>query len=236
MSFPKHSPVPAQGGILSGPVPLFPLAHPTLYPGLTQPFQIFEPRYRRMAEHALEGDRLIAMTVLKPHWERKYDLKTVPIQPVVCVGKIVVDEKLPDGRYLLMLRGLCRARIVEEQEGEEPFRLATLQEVPDVMFTASRIDRDARRVGLMSLFRRMFPGLASQPGLAPFLQDDVSLGTLCDLLAFSLQLSNAESYSVLAESNIDLRSDLVLDFLNDRIRAHRASASEVTYSAAFSAN
>lgn len=217
-------------------VPLFPLAHPTLFPTLVQPFQIFEPRYLAMAAHALQGNRLIAMAVLMPRWENKYELKTVPIQPVVCVGKITVDERLPDGRYLLMLRGLCRAQVVEELAGPEPYRLAKLEPLADVISTSPVVDREQRRAQLLHLFQQLYPGVASRATLAPLMEDDVSLGAICDVLASALQMSPAESYRVLAETDLDQRSDLVLEHLKLRLMAERSGKFQGDFPPAFSAN
>jgi len=56
-----------------GTIPVFPLPDLVFFPHATLPLHIFEPRYREMTEDALRGDRLIAMALLKPGWERAYD-------------------------------------------------------------------------------------------------------------------------------------------------------------------
>ena len=40
-----------------------------LFPGVSRPLHIFEPRYRAMVADALKGDRIIGMTTLKPGYE-----------------------------------------------------------------------------------------------------------------------------------------------------------------------
>ena len=57
----------------SGKVRLFPLPNLVLFPHVMQPLHIFEPRYRDLLEDALAGDRLIAMAVLTPGWEKNYE-------------------------------------------------------------------------------------------------------------------------------------------------------------------
>jgi Lon protease-like protein len=207
-----------------------------LFPSVVQPFQIFEPRYRAMTAHALSGHRLIAMAVLKPRWESQYELKTVPIQPVVCVGKITLDERLADGRYVLMLRGVCRARIIEELKGPESFRLGRLEALPDFMTGTPMIDREHRRAELLSLFQTLFPGVASRSTLAPLMEEKVTLSSICDVLAFAMKMPSAEAYRVLGEPNVDVRSELVLEHLKLRVRAERSGLVEATFPPAFSAN
>src|SRR6266545_6172021 len=97
----------------AGTARLFPLPNLVFFPHVMQPLHIFEPRYRQMTADALAGDRLIAMALLRPGWEPDYE-KVPPIYPVVCLGRIVADQRLEDGRYRLLLRGLSRAGIVEE--------------------------------------------------------------------------------------------------------------------------
>jgi Lon protease-like protein len=220
----------------SGITPLFPLAHPTLFPGLVQPFQIFEPRYREMTRDVLSGERLIAMTVLKPRWETKYESKGVPVQPVVCLGRVTVDEKLPDGRYMLMIRGLCRAEIVHELETDRPYRNARLRILDDVVLAQPKINREQRRLDLINLFQQLFPGLSSRPSLLPLLQDQVPFGVVCDLIAFAMHLSPSESYAVLAESNVDLRSERILRDLQNRLHSQYTSVHDPAFPPMFSAN
>src|SRR5437016_14443168 len=77
-------------------VPLFPLPNVVLFPRAVLPLHIFEERYLVMTADALRRDRLIAMALLKPGWERDY-YSTPTIEPVVCVGQILMHEQLPDG-------------------------------------------------------------------------------------------------------------------------------------------
>src|ERR1051325_8329873 len=53
-------------------VPLFPLPNVVLFPRAVLPLHIFEDRYKAMTADVLAGNRLIAMSLLKPGWERDY--------------------------------------------------------------------------------------------------------------------------------------------------------------------
>src|SRR5574339_310094 len=85
-----------------GTARLFPLPNLVLFPHVVQPLHVFEPRYRQMTVDALAGDRLIALVLLKPGWEAEYEGRP-GIYPVACLGRLVADQKLPDGRYNLHL-------------------------------------------------------------------------------------------------------------------------------------
>src|SRR5216683_42003 len=77
----------------SGQARLFPLPNLVFFPQVMQPLHIFEPRYRQMTTDALEGDRLIALVVPKPGWEKGYAGKPA-IQEVGCIGHIVAEQQL----------------------------------------------------------------------------------------------------------------------------------------------
>src|SRR5919198_1496235 len=107
----------------AGTARLFPLPNLVLFPHVVQPLHVFEPRYRQMTAEALAGDRLIALVLLKPGCEEDYDGRPA-IHPVACLGRVVAEQLLPDGRYNLLLRGLSRLRLGEELPAGKPFRTA----------------------------------------------------------------------------------------------------------------
>src|SRR5258708_21493686 len=94
-------------------LPLSPLPNVSPFPKVLLPLPIFEPRYREMVADALAGDRMIGMVLLRPGWDHDYEGRPA-IYPVGCSGVLTHNERLPDGRYNLVLRGIERFRIVEE--------------------------------------------------------------------------------------------------------------------------
>src|SRR5918994_5883608 len=100
---------------MSDLLPIFPLPNAVLFPNVFLPLHIFEPRYREMIADALASDRLIGMVLLRPGWERDYEGRP-PVYPIGCSGVITHVERLPDGRYNIVLRGLERFRIVSEDQ------------------------------------------------------------------------------------------------------------------------
>ena len=110
-------------------LPLFPLPSVVLFPNVFLPLHIFEPRYRAMTADALASDRLIGMVLLRPGWERDYEGRP-PIYRVGCSGVITHVEQTQDGRYNLVLRGLDRFKIVEEND-ELPYRRAIVEPAPE---------------------------------------------------------------------------------------------------------
>src|SRR4051794_12112028 len=133
------------GGGLSA-VPLFPLPHVVLFPRAILPLHVFEERYKTMTADAIDGDRQIAMALLKPGWERNYYEKPA-IEPVVCVGLILSHEKLPDGKYNFLLQGQRRARISREITGVDvPYRIAELVPIEESKHFEIDLDDQRRRL------------------------------------------------------------------------------------------
>jgi Lon protease-like protein len=114
---------------MSDLLPLFPLPNVVLFPNVFLPLHIFERRYREMVADAIAGDRMIGMVLLQPGWEQDYEGRP-PVYPVGCSGVITHVERLADGRYNIVLRGLERFRIVGEDHTRS-YRRAVVEQVPD---------------------------------------------------------------------------------------------------------
>src|SRR5262245_40757078 len=110
---------------MSDLLPLFPLPNVVLFPNVFLPLHIFEPRYREMIADAAASDRMIGMVLLRPGWERAYEGRP-PIYSIGCSGVLTHVEKLSDGRYNLVLRGLERFRVLEENH-DRSYRRASIE-------------------------------------------------------------------------------------------------------------
>ena len=119
--------------MLPSEIPLFPLPNVALFPAALLPLHIFEPRYRAMVADALDGERLIGMVMLRPGWEPRYE-RMPEVYRVGCAGFITHADRLADGRYNIMLRGLEKFRIVRERstrEGVELYRMAQIESIAE---------------------------------------------------------------------------------------------------------
>ncbi|HWP34966.1 MAG TPA: LON peptidase substrate-binding domain-containing protein, partial [Thermodesulfobacteriota bacterium] len=111
-------------------LPVFPLPDAVLFPHMLLPLHVFEPRYRRMVEDCLAGSRVLAVALLKPGWEARY-YGQPPFYPVVGAGVIVHEERLPDGRFNIGLKGVVRVAVEEELATDTPYRLVRGRLLPD---------------------------------------------------------------------------------------------------------
>ena len=106
---------------------LFPLPNVVLFPNVFLPLHIFEPRYREMVADSLDSDRMIGMVLLKPGWEHEYEGRP-RVYPIGCSGVITHVDRQSDGRYNIVLRGVERFRILEEDHSRS-YRRAVVEPV-----------------------------------------------------------------------------------------------------------
>lgn len=115
-----------EGGAVVQEVPVFPLAGVVLLPEQRLPLHIFEPRYRAMVRDALEGDAFIAVACVDGDLQRE----PARIHPVATVGRIVAHQRLPDGRFNILVEGVLRARL-DELPFAPPYRRARVTPLGD---------------------------------------------------------------------------------------------------------
>jgi Lon protease-like protein len=201
-----------------GTARLFPLPNLVFYPHALQPLHIFEPRYRQMAVEALAGDKLIAMALLQPGWEKSYEQRPA-VYPIACLGRIVADQLLPDGRFNLLLRGLARIRIIEEVPTGKPYRSAQVELISDRCAVPLESVMDLRKQLEERILPRFGEG-AIVKHLNELFHSELSLGALCDVLAFALPLPIELKQKMLEECCEDVRANMLLEGF-DMVAPHK---------------
>jgi hypothetical protein len=194
------------------PVPVFPLASCVLLPHATVPLHIFEPRYREMTRDVLEGNKLIAMAMFAGDgWKQDYR-GNPPIREHVCLGSIVRHEKFPDGRYHILLQGICRAKVDREIE-HEPYRLALLDPVDGDPPLEIDFEHDRQRITDM-LEDPFVRRLAAVESLQNWISKEVPTNAVVDLAVMSLCRDDDARYAILAEPDLRARVDWLEHYLD----------------------
>ncbi|MEZ4392552.1 MAG: LON peptidase substrate-binding domain-containing protein [Polyangiales bacterium] len=100
-------------------VPVFPLPGLVLLPGQRLPLHIFEPRYRAMVRDVLDASGWMAVACIEDP-----DAEDPPaFSSLATVGRVVAQQRLPDGRFNILVEGLRRARL-GEVPASTPYRAA----------------------------------------------------------------------------------------------------------------
>ena len=103
--------------LLPKTISIFPLSNFIFFPQTTVPLNIFEPRYIQMVDDAMKANRIIGMV------QPKITNQTIPIlYNVGCAGKITSFNETEDGRYLIVLDGISRFKILEELNNDKLYR------------------------------------------------------------------------------------------------------------------
>ena len=124
-------------------LPIFPLPDLTFFPHTFQPLHIFEARYRAMVMDSLARDRRLALVKLQPGYEATYTGKPA-VHLIAGAGEIVNRERLPTGRYNLLVKGECRIRIERELPTDTLYRVVIaerLEEIPPTTDVSQQLAR-----------------------------------------------------------------------------------------------
>lgn len=187
-------------------IPIFPLPEVVLFPNIERPLVIYEPRYREMVADALKGNRTIGMVRLRPSYEKDYEGRP-PIDAVGCVGVIQESQQLPDGRYLILLRGLTTFRVLSEDQ-RKPYRVARVEIIPDVLRDEDRAPLSAVRERLATLLVTVLPAGAELPD--PALDD----AEFVNLVAQALPMPEADRQALLERASVLSRARALLERLD----------------------
>jgi uncharacterized protein len=213
---------------MSDLLPLFPLPNVVLFPNVFLPLHIFEPRYREMVVDAVGSDRLIGMVLLRPGWDKDYEGRP-PIYAVGCSGVLTHVERLPDGRFNIVLRGLERFRIVEEDQ-DRSYRRALVEPLAERPLTSDDRNEIRRcRQKLESLLRPAIAGDVRAPKSAPGrsrageakIPEAMSDEDLVNALAQYLDLEPLEKQALLEQPCLRTRATSLVELLEMKIMMAR---------------
>ncbi len=119
---------------LPNKIPVFPLSNFIIFPETTVPLNIFEPRYLQMIDDAMKGSKMIG--IIQP----KKQNQTIPsLYNIGCAGKITNYNETDDGRYLIVLSGISRFKIIQEINTGKLYREC------EVNFNDFKIDLNERK-------------------------------------------------------------------------------------------
>jgi Lon protease-like protein len=210
-------------------LPLFPLPNVVLFPNVFLPLHIFEPRYREMVADTLRGDRLIGMVLLKPGWEHDYEGRP-PVYPIGCSGLMTHVEQLSEGRYNIVLRGVERFRILQEDHSRS-YRCALAETIAEEQPKADdraviRHQRAKLEAMLAPTFERGF-GLNQPVASTSTTSADSRIPAgmpdddLVNALAQYLDLEPLEKQALLQQRGLRARAESLVELLEMKVMMAR---------------
>jgi Lon protease-like protein len=186
-------------------VPMFPLPNVWLFPAVILPLHVFEQRYRQMVEDCLDGPGRIVLGTIRaghePDASGAPDAPgTPPIYPVAGLGEIGRHERLPDGRFNLLLVGLQRV-VVREAPSDRLYRKVEIQPAPEQPIPAAR--EPALREALLA-------SLAELATELPEATEPYTTGHLADLLVLRLSPGHETVQRLYGELDVEQRARAAL--------------------------
>ena len=97
-------------------ISVFPFPNFIIFPNTLVPLNIFEPRYIKMIDDSMKTDRIIGMV------QPRNKNKTPELYSIGCAGRITNFNETDDGRYLIVIRGISRFKILSEINNDKPYR------------------------------------------------------------------------------------------------------------------
>ena len=98
-------------------ISVFPLSNFIIFPNTSVPLNIFESRYVKMVDDSMKTNRIIGM--VQPKNQKK---NTPELYSIGCAGKITNFNETDDGRYIIVIKGISRFKILEEINNNKPYR------------------------------------------------------------------------------------------------------------------
>jgi len=194
-------------------LPVMPLPGAVLFPHALLPLYIFEPRYRKMLEHALQQHRMFCVSLIKPScpdWHAPEDFFHFATAGLIraCVGR-------GDGASNLILQGLRRVRFTSFKQ-EKPFPIATIDAVesrePTTVETEALGTKVVELYGSLKHDRRQLPAKLDR-----YLSELRDLEMLADLMASTFVSDPLRRQRLLEEHSVNQRLRFLIKYLRDEI-------------------
>src|SRR3954447_15394649 len=182
-------------------LPILPLRDMVTFPDTLTPLAVGQERSMRLVNDVLSGERMLVMVASRdpeldePGPDQLYD--------VGVAGIVARMLKVPDGTIRILVHGMERIRI-GDFDSEEPYLVARVEPVPDVVSPSPELDALTHNV------QRTFTEIIEQ---IPYLPEELQLAVtnidepsaLAHLIAGALRIPSAEKQELLEEPDVARR-------------------------------
>ena len=194
-------------------LPVMPLPGAVLFPHALLPLYIFEPRYRKMLEHALREHRMFCVALIKPScpdWHAHEDF-----YHLATAGLIRACVERSDGTSNLVLQGLQRVRFTSFEQ-QEPFPIASIETVESR--DATTVETEALGAKVIELYGNLKHNRHQLPAkLDRYLCELRDLEMLAHLMASTFVNDPLRRQRLLEERSLNQRLRFLIRYLRDEI-------------------
>jgi ATP-dependent Lon protease len=182
-------------------LPVLPLRETVTFPETLTPLAVGQERSIKLVDDVLGANRMLAMVAARdpeneePGPDDLYDIGVV--------GVVARMLKIPDGTLRVLVQGTQRVRL-GPYVAEEPYLVARIEELPDVVEDGTELEALTRNV------QRTFSEIIEQ---IPYLPEELQMAVaniddpaaLAHLIAGALRISTEEKQELLEELNVVAR-------------------------------
>ncbi|MCL2093840.1 MAG: endopeptidase La [Treponema sp.] len=194
--------------LLPNKLPLVALMGRPIFPGIFTPIMIGNPNDVKVVEHAVAGDALIGLVMLRN------DTETPTIEDLFKVGtaaKIVKKINLPDGGVNIFISTLKRFRVKKTLHAENPI-IAAVEYLEDEEDSTSEVKALTRAlVSEMKQISENNPLFSEEMRLNMINIDHP--GKIADFIASILNVDKLDQQKILEVMNVRKRMEQVLVFI-----------------------
>ena len=193
-------------------LPIFPLPNVVFFPKIILPLHVFEPRYKHMVRDVLQNERSIGLILLQEGWQADY-FGAPSVHRIGCMGRIENYEKLPEGRFNILLHGLRRFELVRFVQ-EQPYRLAAVRLLEEKPFILENQQQLRAREDLMEKFLTYLQQVLGMELNDEKFDRSAPLETIVNQVAAVLDIPVQTKQQLLELSSMDKRLNQVRDILD----------------------
>jgi Lon protease-like protein len=192
------------------------LPNAVLFPHSLLPLHIFEPRYRDLLAHSLDGDRMFSVALMKKGIDEAVAVDD--LCPVAGVGLIRACVGNENGTSNLVLQGLARVRLVDWMP-EKSFRVAKIELVKSN--PGNLVEADALSEKVKEFCTRIEEiGVPLPPNLMDHLRQIDSPEILSDVVAAAFVGEPFQRQKLLEAYEVCERLRLLIQFLRSQVRGN----------------
>ena len=184
-------------------ISIFPLSNFIFFPNTNVPLNIFEPRYIEMINDSMKTTRLIGMVQPK----KNIGESSNQLYDIGCLGKITSFSETEDGRYLIVLNGLSRFKIIEELKNDKLYRECKISF--DEFQNDTVVSKEDIKFSDLKLIFKDFKSFFEKRGFAINWNEleKQSLEQTINALSMASPFSLEEKQILLETKNLSLRKD-----------------------------
>ena len=190
-------------------ISVFPLSNFIFFPNTNVPLNIFEPRYIEMINDSMKSSRLIGMVQPKKNIGKSFE----SLYDIGCLGKITSFSETQDGRYLIVLNGLSRFKIIEEIKNDKLYRECRISF--DDFQNDTDINKEDIKFSDLKLIFKDFKNFFEKKGFAINWNEleKQNLEQTINALAMGSPFSLEEKQILLETKNLSMRKDKLEEIL-----------------------